>query len=431
MKPIHSSAGKLPQALLLIASALPPMGGCAQTSPVNLAYSYPRTIFRDPDARSRFETDFSGRSLDPIEGFWRSRNEYIEGTAVVCRTDPAENEGFALAAYPIESRLLQPIPMHPPRHGQVLGRWKPSSTPGVYFGEVLMVRGNEEFWLPATCELLDPTTVQVTYETTSVVYGGRVQKGYLVGPGDVLNTRLTLAERMRKGVRVDVPDASLAVGGSAFLVAPDLAITNHHVIAGRVSITCYGDGWSRAASLVAQDDQNDLALLKLSESAPAGSTPLPLGDTAAARQGERVYGMGYPLTDALGTSLHVHEGILSSLTGLQGRASEFQIEMSLNPGSSGGPILNRFGQVIGVATSKLSPGYALQRGTIPEGITFAVKVDMLRPLLATAGRLGDVRADVPIEEPLPLDRVTEMYGASVLRVESHGESSTVPIESKP
>jgi hypothetical protein len=170
--------------------------------------------------------------------------------------------------------------------------------------------------------------------------------------------------------------------------------------------------------LIAQDQRSDLALLKLDGESPADVPTLRLTDSAKVTQGERVYAMGFPLTDVLGNELHVHDGIVSSLFGFGGRASEFQVEMSLNPGNSGGPLLDAGGRVIGIVTSKLGLGYAIQTGTIPEGVTFAIKTDLIRPLISAAGASGQVEFDMAEPTLMRLEDMTATFGKGVVRIEA-------------
>jgi V8-like Glu-specific endopeptidase len=181
------------------------------------------------------------------------------------------------------------------------------------------------------------------------------------------------------------------VGGTGFVVAPALVVTNNHVVAEGKKIQCFIGEESIEARVIASDKDADLALLRLTQPVDSDVRPFLLLETSRVMQGQRVYAMGYQITDVLGTKLSVHEGTVSSLSGFEGRSSQFQIEMSVHPGSSGGPLLDSSGRVLGVVMGKLGLGYLLSTGDVPQGVMFAVKVDILRPVASTAGVL-DQRA---------------------------------------
>ena len=73
---------------------------------------------------------------------------------------------------------------------------------------------------------------------------------------------------------------------------------------------------------------------------------------------------GYPLTDALGDSLKATKGIVSALTGIQKNFSQIQIDAAIQPGNSGGPIVEENGNVIGVAVAGLSKTFMLKNRVI-------------------------------------------------------------------
>lgn len=381
------------------------------------ATGYPRILYDDQEFRAQYEEEFATRELDPLEGFWQSSNEFAEGEAVVCRVEPSVNSGFPIAAFAVRQQLNLHLPYRFPSSRQIVGRWKPTSGRRQYNGQILLVRGQQMYWQSASGRLIDATTFEVTVGGSPVL-GGNVQRGYLVGPPDLLAKRLAMVEKAKQ--RQEDPSAVEAKPGastgSGFLIASDLVVTSFHIVSDHVTIRCATDFWSSEATIVAEDKNTDLALLFLKNPAPPEVPIFPIGVASDMRQGERVFAMGFPLTDVLGEGLRVHEGIISSLTGIEGSAREFQIEMSLNPGNSGGPLLNGAGQAIGIVVRKLSLGYALKTGILPEGVTFAVKSDHLLSLLGASGRMASARFEKTGAEHRTLDQLVETYGRSVVRV---------------
>ncbi|PIN89611.1 hypothetical protein COU60_03300 [Candidatus Pacearchaeota archaeon CG10_big_fil_rev_8_21_14_0_10_34_76] len=152
--------------------------------------------------------------------------------------------------------------------------------------------------------------------------------------------------------------------GTGFIVSPSgYIITNHHVIDGsnilRVS-TFSGDEY--VASVVGVDPLNDLALLKI----PGLFDFLEFADSSNIQTGEKVIAIGNPL----GLSFTVTEGIVSAVNreGPNGLDSYIQTDVTLNPGNSGGPLINKEGKVIGVNNFKIggaeSLGFALESNVV-------------------------------------------------------------------
>ena len=140
--------------------------------------------------------------------------------------------------------------------------------------------------------------------------------------------------------------------GSGFFVSPDgLVLTNAHVIQSQSAQIRFPNGNSVAAMVLRNDPDKDLALLK----ANAGSNypTLPMGDSDKAVQGESVITIGSPI----GLEGTVTRGIISAIRKAPNGVTFIQIDAAINQGNSGGPLLNKAGQVIGINTGKPSqPG---------------------------------------------------------------------------
>jgi S1-C subfamily serine protease len=181
--------------------------------------------------------------------------------------------------------------------------------------------------------------------------------------------------------------------GTGFVVASGRALTNHHVIegcGGGVQIRTAG-GRDAAARVVASDRARDLALLEVpTEVGP----PLPFRrEGSNVRRGEGVVTYGFPLSGILSSGPTLTTGEVSALAGLGDDARQFQISAPVQPGNSGGPLLDMSGNVVGVIVSKLNAQRVAQRtGDIPQNVNFAVKateaVDFLRSN-GVSPRFGD------------------------------------------
>jgi S1-C subfamily serine protease len=152
--------------------------------------------------------------------------------------------------------------------------------------------------------------------------------------------------------------------GTAFFITQDgYLITNKHVVEGCDVMTLIGSDALYIAVVIDTDDR-DLALLKadLHVDSYAFFTRRQL------RVGEDVYAIGYPLLGDLG-GLTVTDGIVSSLAGPPDSPQFIQISTPIQPGNSGGPLVDQYGTIAGVVTAKDS---GLVGDTILEGVGFAI-----------------------------------------------------------
>lgn len=214
-------------------------------------------------------------------------------------------------------------------------------------------------------------------------------------------TRLDV--RHRDQPRPVRPDDRQQGTGTAFVIDPQgLLITCAHVVERAREVTIELNGQLSTAEVVATDAEQDLALLRVQAT---GLSPLPLGNSAEVQIGQEVRVAGYPLSDVLGTDLKVTRGSLSGMFRNEG-ALRYQVDAAVNPGNSGGPLVNDRGQVIGVASAKL-------HGPAISQIGMCVPVQAVRDLLDRQGiSLPQVPAPNPVDGPELVRRV----GASVALV---------------
>jgi hypothetical protein len=169
--------------------------------------------------------------------------------------------------------------------------------------------------------------------------------------------------------------------GTGFVVAPGRALTNHHVIEDCRAVRVRTAGGAELnARILASDRQRDLALLEVPNEA---GPPLAFRRNATLRRGENVVTYGFPLAGLLSSGPTLTTGEISALAGLRDNQQQFQISAPVQPGNSGGPLLDMGGNVVGVIVSKLNAQrIAQQTGDIPQNVNFAVKgteaLDFLR-----------------------------------------------------
>lgn len=158
--------------------------------------------------------------------------------------------------------------------------------------------------------------------------------------------------------------------GTGFVVSKDgWLLTNAHV-AKSCKTVLVGD--LGAATKVVVDEDHDLALVKVDA---AVGQPLPIV-AEKPRLGEDILALGFPLRSILADSLNVTRGNISSLMGLMNDANYLQISAPVQPGNSGGPLVDLAGRVVGVVTAKLNAvAVADLTGDIPQSINFAIRPD--------------------------------------------------------
>ena len=101
---------------------------------------------------------------------------------------------------------------------------------------------------------------------------------------------------------------------------------------------------------------------------------MPVSSSRRVKLGQTVSTVGFPNPDLQGKSPKLTKGEISSLSGASDDPKYFQISVPLQPGNSGGPLVDAYGNVIGVVTAKLSIGVALAKtGDLPENVNYAVK----------------------------------------------------------
>ncbi len=198
-----------------------------------------------------------------------------------------------------------------------------------------------------------------------------------------------------------------ATGSGIVLSANGYLLTNCHVVAAAETIQVrFHDGNTLPASLVGADAMSDLAVLRVNAS---DLQPAQLGDSDALRVGDVVVAIG----DPLGIQLHgtMTDGIVSAINrdlSVGGRAMTLiQTNAALNSGNSGGPLLNCYGQVIGINTMKIGDTFGAES---VEGLGFAIPSTTVQEIANQLIRQGYVsgRPDLGIKTQ-PLSGFYQMY----------------------
>ncbi len=136
------------------------------------------------------------------------------------------------------------------------------------------------------------------------------------------------------------------------------------------------DGTTSAGSLLTADVTNDLAVIKIASPTPELAQ---FRSSPDIRQGDNVIAVGFPLSTYLspGTNTTLTTGTVSALAGLKSDSRKLQVSAPIQPGNSGGPLLDQSGNVVAIVSSTASTvALAAATGAIPENINFAIKASV-------------------------------------------------------
>ena len=203
-----------------------------------------------------------------------------------------------------------------------------------------------------------------------------VAAGLLVACGSTIKTprtRLSPKQMVEKSkpaiVRIEIRSNGETAGlGTGFGVGAGRIATNYHVILpAEEAVVVLADGARYPVQrVIAVDEARDLAIISIDH---PQMPSLPLGDSDRVSAGDPVYAIGNPL----GADYTISDGLISAVRMLDAQLKILQITAPISQGSSGGPLLNPYGEVIGVATMFLAEG---------QNLNFGMPSNYLKPLIA-------------------------------------------------
>ncbi|MFH0795105.1 MAG: tetratricopeptide repeat-containing serine protease family protein [bacterium] len=182
------------------------------------------------------------------------------------------------------------------------------------------------------------------------------------------------------------PNAS---GTGFFISSNGYLLTVAHVVSGSQSIKIGMEQGLLPAKIVKVDAANDVAILKVEGDFSA----LPLGASRDVKLGASVFTVGFPNVQLQGLTPKLTRGEISSLAGVQDDPRHFQISVPVQPGNSGGALVDMDGNVIGVLVARLDDVAAYEiTGSLPQNVNYALKISYVQALLET---LPEVSKSLP------------------------------------
>lgn len=261
------------------------------------------------------------------------------------------------------------------------------------------VRGVTVSMSAAEATALLPVMAEV-FATTDLFAGDGV-------PFDDVERRIRDGRHPGMEDRPDWFKSMIASGSGALVSTEGHVLTNHHVIGGCTRVTVNG----QPAKLLGSDIRVDLALLHV----PRLSGREPISFRAdGPKLGEQVLVIGYPVF-SITQAMNVTDGVLSSTVGFEGSRLSLQITAPVQPGNSGGPVLDRAGRQIAVVASKAGRGLREESGV--ENMAWVVRGDVVRDFLNRyAIRFRESQGPAPA---LAGEDIVAQHRDKVLRVECH------------
>jgi S1-C subfamily serine protease len=200
--------------------------------------------------------------------------------------------------------------------------------------------------------------------------------------------------------------------GSGFFITDDgYLISNNHVVKDATKVRLVTSAGTINAKVIQVDAANDLALLK----AVGRFAPLPILSSKSAHLGGTVATIGFPDPTLQGFSPKLAKGEIASLSGAADDPRYFQISVPVQPGNSGGALVDERGNVIGIVSAKLDASTALaMSGSLPENVNYAVKSSLLLSFLESVPDVANkLKAPNTADEKFE-EVVKSAQGAAVL-----------------
>lgn len=204
-----------------------------------------------------------------------------------------------------------------------------------------------------------------------------------------------------------------AYSGTGWYVNSNHIVTCWHVVRNAANPTFVTeDGTEVKLELVAKDELHDIVVMKVLDRHFKCDAPLVLAKNEDASVAETVFTVGYPKPELMGKEPKYTIGVISSLSGVMGDKSQYQISTPVQPGNSGGALIDEGGKVVGVVQSRLESGLSSdETDSRPQNVNYAIKIRHLTKLLK-ATDIGYF-CEMPKKNPTPKEAYAMARAATV------------------
>lgn len=262
------------------------------------------------------------------------------------------------------------------KEGEIKAVFIPTASPGLYKATLWLMENkmeNDNFYLRFEDEMM------IVYENTNSVSANFLK----MFPAVDINTN---EQQTSSNTSIVNSSQNIKASGSGIIIGPNVIATNYHVVDHAKTITVSVKNGATVSSynakVLCSDKINDLALLNIEDENFHKVTEFPYTISSKSKDvGTSIFTMGYPLATYMGEEVKITDGIISSRTGFEGDIVTYQISAPIQPGSSGGPLFDKEGNLVGITNAGIQSaqnvGYAIKSSYLCNLIESApIKIDI-------------------------------------------------------
>lgn len=328
-----------------------------------------------------FERAQRERGLVEIDGEWMRKEEADERILNARIADLLDSNSESEVACMVLQILPDGLLCRRLQDSPIPGRGRQGSPIFVAGGYTGLVAENESFrndlfWAGSYSLLTDDEEIRtIPCYTLNRALAFEILKESMCAPSDSMPD--SEADR-----RSQIPglDRDVSGFGTGFIITADgFILTCAHVVKKSRHVEVYTENGLLPVVVIATDREEDIALLK----ANGRFAPLGVMDDVGVKLGANVFTLGFPRPNIQGFSPKVTRGVISGMSGIKDNPNLYQIDAAVQPGNSGGPVLDFRGNVIGMVKSMLDDVNVLRAsGAIPQNVNYAIKGSRLRRFLS-------------------------------------------------
>jgi len=230
------------------------------------------------------------------------------------------------------------------------------------------------------------------------------------------NFRPKAQESDTKSSQISEKSEIKRIGTGFFITSDGYLLTACHVVSEASKIQVLTGTGLYPAKVVRLDSANDMALLKVDGQ---GFEALAVQTSRAVKAGQEIFTLGFPNIQFQGTEAKYTQGNISSLSGIADDPRLFQISAAVQPGNSGGPLLDADGMVVGLVVAKLDDiATAIETGSLPQNVNYALKSSFILSFLESVPAINDKLLQ-PKKSELTRTQVVEKTSKAVVMVQCY------------